>query len=83
MDMEKVIKVLDDAYDFADWLVKIQKDRRISNLKLSRLTGISPQAICNYRTRYRIPGLDTVIIICGALGKKLCIVDENTQDDHF
>lgn len=52
---------------------KIRRDRDITQVELSKKTGISQVAISNYETGNQKPGLDNLIKLSEALK---CTIDE-------
>mgnify|MGYP001638764424 CR=1 FL=1 len=57
-------------------LAQARKEKKISQRKLAQLTGLPQAYICRVENGVFSVGIDVLIKICDAIGKKIEIVDK-------
>lgn len=70
-----IIKAGDPSY-FAKWLKTLMKYKGWDIYDLSVESGVSEKAIVEYLHSIRLPKLETLLLLCKALGKRLVIEDD-------
>ena len=64
-----------DEYAFGEWLLDEMEKRNITKTELARMTGLSTATITYYTSFQRFPTLKILLLILGALGKRIEIVN--------
>ena len=63
-------------YELIEAIVRIRKEKRISQIELAQRTRVSQQAISRLENEKHIPKIDTLMKIVDGLGMKLTLIEK-------